>query len=178
MMSRFGGTEQAECMAWALGGCCVWHAVRAAAVYYADTAQGGAHGPGAGWMLRCAALRSACCPSWCHAVLEGPAPQQGCRLSHAQFFLGSPASSSAGRARSGRLELVLHHHLPIFHTEHCVFARFLSDGNSFRCGTCPGIFCLLYRVCLFAAVFKECHFFSVTPLGLYVGCHCHRCRHS
>ncbi|GAB4816072.1 hypothetical protein N2152v2_003118 [Parachlorella kessleri] len=37
--------------------------------------------------------------------------------------------------RSHDLELVLHHHLPIFHTEHCVFARFLSDGNSFRdCG--------------------------------------------
>ena len=29
----------------------------------------------------------------------------------------------------------MHHHLPIFHTEHCVFARFLSDGNDFRdCG--------------------------------------------
>ena len=28
-----------------------------------------------------------------------------------------------------RLELILHHHLPIFHTEHCVFARFLSDGD-------------------------------------------------
>lgn len=29
-----------------------------------------------------------------------------------------------------RLEVVLHQHLPIFHTEHCVFCRFLSDGNS------------------------------------------------
>lgn len=34
-----------------------------------------------------------------------------------------------------RLELIAHHHLPIFHTEYCVFARFLSSGNSYRdCG--------------------------------------------
>lgn len=34
-----------------------------------------------------------------------------------------------------RLEVIAHHHLPIFHTEHCVFARFMSDGNSYRdCG--------------------------------------------
>ena len=33
------------------------------------------------------------------------------------------------------LEAVIHQHLPIFHTEHCVFARFLSEGNSFiDCG--------------------------------------------
>jgi len=36
----------------------------------------------------------------------------------------------------GRLEVIVHHHLPIFHTEHCVFARFLSDGDSRKdCGT-------------------------------------------
>ena len=28
-----------------------------------------------------------------------------------------------------RLEVVVHHHLPVFHTEHCVFCRFLSDGK-------------------------------------------------
>lgn len=34
-----------------------------------------------------------------------------------------------------RIELIAHHHLPVFHTEHCVFARFLSQGNSYRdCG--------------------------------------------
>lgn len=34
-----------------------------------------------------------------------------------------------------RLEVIAHHHLPIFHTEHCVFCRFLSDGNSYKdCG--------------------------------------------
>ena len=41
----------------------------------------------------------------------------------------------AGRVDPLRLELIVHHHLPIFHTEHCVFARFLSNGESFRdCG--------------------------------------------
>ncbi len=38
-------------------------------------------------------------------------------------------------AERTRLEVIAHHHLPIFHTEHCVFARFLSSGNSYRdCG--------------------------------------------
>ncbi|GAX79879.1 hypothetical protein CEUSTIGMA_g7319.t1 [Chlamydomonas eustigma] len=38
-------------------------------------------------------------------------------------------------ARASMLEAVIHQHLPIFHTEHCVFCRFLSDGNSYRdCG--------------------------------------------
>ena len=32
--------------------------------------------------------------------------------------------------RAARLEAVAHQHLPIFHTEHCVFARFLSNGDS------------------------------------------------
>lgn len=33
------------------------------------------------------------------------------------------------------VEVVVHTHLPIFHTEHCVFARFLSKGNSYvDCG--------------------------------------------
>jgi len=34
------------------------------------------------------------------------------------------------KAGAKNLEFIIHHHLPIFHTEHCVFARFLSDGNS------------------------------------------------
>lgn len=38
-------------------------------------------------------------------------------------------------ARASKLEVILHQHVPIFHTEHCVFARFLSDGNSYvDCG--------------------------------------------
>jgi len=34
-----------------------------------------------------------------------------------------------------RVEAILYQHLPVFHTEHCVFCRFLSTGTSFRdCG--------------------------------------------
>lgn len=33
------------------------------------------------------------------------------------------------------IEAVAYHHLPVFHTEHCVFCRFLSTGTSFKdCG--------------------------------------------
>ena len=35
----------------------------------------------------------------------------------------------------GRTEVVAYHHLPVFHTEHCVFCRFLSTGTSYKdCG--------------------------------------------
>jgi putative protease len=38
-------------------------------------------------------------------------------------------------AGAARCEISVHHHLPLFHTEHCVFAAFLSDGADFRtCG--------------------------------------------
>jgi putative protease len=30
----------------------------------------------------------------------------------------------------GRFEVIAYHHLPVFHTEHCVFCRFLSKGTS------------------------------------------------
>jgi putative protease len=34
-----------------------------------------------------------------------------------------------------QIEVVAWHHLPVFHTEHCVFCRFLSEGTSYRdCG--------------------------------------------
>lgn len=33
------------------------------------------------------------------------------------------------------IEVVAYHHLPVFHTEHCVFCRFLSNGASYKdCG--------------------------------------------
>lgn len=36
---------------------------------------------------------------------------------------------------SGRIEAIAYHHLPVFHTEHCVFCRFLSTGTSYKdCG--------------------------------------------
>ena len=48
------------------------------------------------------------------------------------------AAQVAELARSvggGALEMVAYHHLPVFHTEHCVFCRFLSTGTSYRdCG--------------------------------------------
>ncbi len=48
------------------------------------------------------------------------------------------ASQIASLARAvgpGRIEVVAYQHLPVFHTEHCVFCRFLSSGTSYRdCG--------------------------------------------
>ena len=44
-----------------------------------------------------------------------------------------------------RLEVVAYQHLPVFHTEHCVFCRFLSAGTSYKdCGR-P---CEVHRVAL------------------------------
>ena len=37
-----------------------------------------------------------------------------------------------GPAGAARLEIIGHQHVPIFHTEHCVFARFMSGGNSYK----------------------------------------------
>ena len=34
-----------------------------------------------------------------------------------------------------KVEVIAYHHLPVFHTEHCVFCRFLSTGTSYKdCG--------------------------------------------
>jgi len=42
---------------------------------------------------------------------------------------------AVGPAAAARLELVAHAHLPTFHTEHCLFARHLSTGSSYKdCG--------------------------------------------
>jgi putative protease len=41
----------------------------------------------------------------------------------------------ARRAGPRRIEAIAYQHLPVFHTEHCVFCRFLSKGTTFRdCG--------------------------------------------
>ena len=41
----------------------------------------------------------------------------------------------ARQAGGGRIEAVAYQHLPVFHTEHCVFCRFLSEGTSYKdCG--------------------------------------------
>ena len=48
------------------------------------------------------------------------------------------AAQLADLLRSGAgpaLELTLHQHIPMFHSEHCVFCTFLSQGHSFKdCG--------------------------------------------
>jgi U32 family peptidase len=41
----------------------------------------------------------------------------------------------ARESGADRMEAIAYQHLPVFHTEHCVFCRFLSKGTSFRdCG--------------------------------------------
>jgi putative protease len=40
-----------------------------------------------------------------------------------------------GKSDTSHLEIVLHQHLPMFHTEHCVYCTFLSEGTDFtNCG--------------------------------------------
>lgn len=44
-------------------------------------------------------------------------------------------ASLAEDAGAGNIEVVAWQHLPVFHTEHCVFCRFLSTGTSYKdCG--------------------------------------------
>ncbi|EFM11560.1 peptidase U32 [Paenibacillus curdlanolyticus YK9] len=40
-----------------------------------------------------------------------------------------------GRSDTSKVEVVLHQHLPMFHTEHCVYCTFMSEGTDFtNCG--------------------------------------------
>ncbi|HVU13677.1 MAG TPA: U32 family peptidase, partial [Phototrophicaceae bacterium] len=44
-------------------------------------------------------------------------------------------SKLASEIGGARFEVIAYHHLPVFHTEHCVFCRFLSNGTSYLdCG--------------------------------------------
>jgi putative protease len=48
---------------------------------------------------------------------------------------GAQIAELAERTGSDRVEASAYHHLPVYHTEHCVFCRFLSTGTSYRdCG--------------------------------------------
>ena len=60
----------------------------------------------------------------------------GCaRVSPGLDLNGEQLVALAGAVPADRIEVPLHHHLPVFHTEHCVFAAFLSDGADWRtCG--------------------------------------------
>ena len=60
------------------------------------------------------------------------------RLTPAHDLSGSAIASlarSLSPNRRMKLEPVLHQHLPIFHSSHCLYARYLSKGNSYQdCG--------------------------------------------
>ncbi len=57
------------------------------------------------------------------------------RLAPTHDLNASQLAALADQPYKDRLELIVHHHLPLFHTEHCVFCKFLSNGNDFRdCG--------------------------------------------
>jgi len=44
-------------------------------------------------------------------------------------------AEALGPTNARRIEVVVHQHLPVFHTEHCVFCRFLSEGDNYtNCG--------------------------------------------
>jgi len=57
------------------------------------------------------------------------------RLTPAHDLNAAQVTELARKASADRMEVVAYHHLPVFHTEHCVFCRFLSTGTSYRdCG--------------------------------------------
>jgi len=57
------------------------------------------------------------------------------RLTPTHDLNGAQIAALARAIGSDRLEVIAYHHLPVFHTEHCVFCRFLSAGHDYRdCG--------------------------------------------
>ncbi len=49
--------------------------------------------------------------------------------------LNAAQVAELARSADGPIEAIAYQHLPVFHTEHCVFCRFLSTGTSYRdCG--------------------------------------------
>ncbi len=61
---------------------------------------------------------------------------QGCaRLTPTHDLNAAQITALARDIGAQYLEVALFHHLPVFHTEHCVFCRFLSTGTSYLdCG--------------------------------------------
>ncbi len=56
-------------------------------------------------------------------------------LTPAHDLNAAQISELARGSDAGRIEAVAYQHLPVFHTEHCVFCRFLSTGKDYRdCG--------------------------------------------
>ncbi|HEX8985764.1 MAG TPA: DUF3656 domain-containing protein, partial [Bryobacteraceae bacterium] len=57
------------------------------------------------------------------------------RIAPAHDLNAEQVTALARAAGAGRIEAIAYQHLPVFHTEHCVFCRFLSTGTSYRdCG--------------------------------------------
>jgi U32 family peptidase len=57
------------------------------------------------------------------------------RLAPTHDLNAAQIAALAARIDPQRLETIAYHHLPVFHTEHCVFCRFLSTGTSYKdCG--------------------------------------------
>ncbi len=57
------------------------------------------------------------------------------RLTPTHDLNAEQVADLARRLEIGKIEAIAYQHLPVFHTEHCVFCRFLSSGTSYRdCG--------------------------------------------
>jgi putative protease len=57
------------------------------------------------------------------------------RLTPTYDLNAAQLATLAGEIGSSCIEVVAYQHLPVFHTEHCVFCRFLSTGTSYQdCG--------------------------------------------
>jgi putative protease len=57
------------------------------------------------------------------------------RLTPTHDLNAAQVADLARTSGADRIEVVAYQHLPVFHTEHCVFCRFLSTGTSYRdCG--------------------------------------------
>jgi putative protease len=57
------------------------------------------------------------------------------RLTPTHDLNAAQIAELARRIGADRIEAVAFQHLPVFHTEHCVFCRFLSTGTSYKdCG--------------------------------------------
>jgi len=57
------------------------------------------------------------------------------RLTPTHDLNAAQVADLARTAGADRIEAIAYQHLPVFHTEHCVFCRFLSTGTSYKdCG--------------------------------------------
>jgi len=57
------------------------------------------------------------------------------RITPTHDLNGQQVVELARAIKPTHIEVVAYQHLPVFHTEHCVFCRFLSDGTSYKdCG--------------------------------------------